>query len=83
VRYKNQENSAKMDELEEAKLDKARSNDAALAADNNQFLTHEQVAIYHRIMSEQSIVGQQVYVQYGNNRSEDWFPAAIYLQNSP
>jgi hypothetical protein len=25
----------------------------------------------------QFIVGQQVYVQYGTNRSEDWFPAAI------
>jgi hypothetical protein len=37
--------------------------------------------MYHRIMSEQFIMGQQVYVQYGTNRSEDWFPAAIHLQN--
>jgi hypothetical protein len=35
--------------------------------------------MYHRIMLEQFIVGQHVYVQYGTNRSEDWFLAAIHL----
>jgi hypothetical protein len=44
-----------------------------------QFSTREQVAMYHWIMSEQFIVGQQVYVQYGTNRSEDWFPVAMLL----
>jgi hypothetical protein len=38
--------------------------------------------MYHRIMlSEQFIVGQQVYIQYGTTDSEDWFPAEIRLQN--
>jgi hypothetical protein len=46
-----------------------------------QFSTREQVAMYHRIMSEQFIVEQQVYVQYGTNRSQDCFPAAMHLQN--
>jgi hypothetical protein len=46
-----------------------------------QFSTREQVAMYHRIMSEQFIVGQQVWVKYGTNHSEFWFPAAIHLQN--
>jgi hypothetical protein len=32
---------------------------------------------------EQFIVGQHAYVQYGTNHSEDWFPAAIHLQNVP
>jgi hypothetical protein len=46
-----------------------------------QFSTRELVALYHRIMSEQFTVGQQVRVQYGTNCSELWFPAVIRLQN--
>jgi hypothetical protein len=47
-----------------------------------QFSTRELVALYHRIISEQIIVRQQVRVQYGTNFSELWFPAAIHLQNA-
>jgi hypothetical protein len=47
-----------------------------------QFSTLGQVALYHRIMSEQFIVGQEVSVQYGTNCSEYWFPAVIRLKNS-
>jgi hypothetical protein len=45
------------------------------------FSTLEQVAIYHWIMSEQFIVGQQVHVQHDIHPSEDQFPAAMHLQN--
>jgi hypothetical protein len=54
----------------------------AMGFAEEQFSTLEQVALYHRIMSEQFIVGQRVRVHYGTSSTELWFPAVIHLKNS-